>query len=81
MTKKITFHNHTPEELATYVNDKREELRALQFNVAGSKNKNVKAARNLRKEIARALTETNARKTKGHEKEYEFTSEKKSSEK
>ena len=62
MTKKITFQNHTPEDLAAYVNDKREELRALQFNVAGSKNRNVKLAMTLRKEIARALTETSARK-------------------
>ncbi len=64
MAKKVTFTNHTPEDLAAFVNDKREELRALQFNVAGSKNHNVKQARTLRKEIARALTETNARKSK-----------------
>lgn len=63
MTKKLSFTNHTPEELAAYVNDKREELRALQFNVAGSKNRNVKLASTLRKEIARALTESNARKS------------------
>jgi len=62
MAKKITFTNHTPEDLAQFVNDKREELRALQFNVAGSKNRNVKLARNIRKDVARALTETNARK-------------------
>lgn len=62
MVKKISFHSHTLEELAKFVSDKREELRALQFNVAGSKNKNVKAARNLRKEIARALTAQNAPK-------------------
>ena len=61
MAKKITFTNHTPEELATFVNDKREELRTLQFNVAGSKNRNVKLARTLRKTIARALTEQNSR--------------------
>ena len=60
--KKITFTNHTPEELAAYVGDKREELRALQFNVAGSKNHNVKLASTLRKQIARALTEQNGRK-------------------
>jgi ribosomal protein L29 len=64
MSKKITFTNHTPEELAAYVGDKREELRTLQFNVAGSKNRNVKLARTLRKEIARALTEQNSKKAK-----------------
>ena len=62
MAKKLSFHNHTQEELAQFVSDKREELRALQFNVAGSKNRNVKLAMTLRKEIARALTETSARK-------------------
>lgn len=62
MAKKLSFHNHTPEELAQFVHDKREELRVLQFNVAGSKNRNVKLARNLRKDIARALTAQNAPK-------------------
>ena len=60
----MTFQNYTPEELVAYVNDKREELRTLQFNVAGSKNRNVKLARTLRKEIARALTEQNTKKAK-----------------
>ncbi len=41
-------------------NDKREELRSLRFNVAGSKNRDVKQAMKLRKEIARALTQRNA---------------------
>ena len=63
MSKKLTFTNHTPEELAAYVNEKREELRTLQFNVAGSKNRNVKQASTLRREIARALTEQNSRKS------------------
>jgi len=64
MAKKLNFTTHTPEDLSKFVSDKREELRALQFNVAGSKNHNVKLARTLRKEIARALTETSARKNK-----------------
>ena len=59
MAKKLTFTNHTPEEIAKFVEDKREELRTLQFAVAGSKNRNVKQARTLRKEIARALTAQN----------------------
>jgi ribosomal protein L29 len=62
MSKKMSFTNHTPEELASFINEKREELRALQFNVAGSKNRNVKLARTIRKDIARALTEQNASK-------------------
>lgn len=56
MAKKTDYKNNTPEELMKLANDKREELRTLRFNVAGSKNRDVKAARKLRKEVARALT-------------------------
>ncbi len=61
MTKKTSLINHTHEELNKIVADKREELRALQFNASGSKNRNVKLARTLRKEVARALTQLNAK--------------------
>lgn len=64
MAKKNSLTNHTPEDLNKLAADKREELRALRFSVAGSKNRNVKLARVLRKEVARALTELNARKGK-----------------
>lgn len=56
MAKKLDLTKNTKAELMKLVQDKREELRVLRFNVAGSKNRNVKAARNLRKEVARALT-------------------------
>jgi ribosomal protein L29 len=59
MAKKQTYHTHSKEDLAKVVADKREELRTLRFSVAGSKNRNVKLARTLRKEIARALTASN----------------------
>ncbi len=59
--KKLDLKTHTPEDLAKLVGDKREELRALRFNVAGSKQRNVKLARTLRKEVARALTELKKR--------------------
>ncbi len=61
MAKKTNLKNHSAEDLAKLVADKREALRALRFSVAGSKNRNVKLARTLRKEIARALTQTTAR--------------------
>jgi ribosomal protein L29 len=61
-TKKTSLKEHSPEDLAKLVEDKREALRALRFSATGSKNRNVKQARNLRKEIARALTEVSARK-------------------
>lgn len=43
------------------VADKREELRALRFSAAGSRSRNVRSAREIRKEIAQALTELRAR--------------------
>ncbi len=59
MAKKLDLTSHTPEDLAKLANDKREELRVLRFNVAGSKNRDVKQAFKLRKDIARALTQLN----------------------
>ncbi len=61
MAKKTNLKNHTVEDLAKLAGEKREELRALRFNVAGSKNRNVNLGRTLRREIARALTELNVR--------------------
>lgn len=58
--KKLDLKNHTQEELTKLANDKREELRALRFNVAGSKNRDVKQASKLRRDIARALTQLTA---------------------
>lgn len=60
MAKKLDLKNHSEAELAKLANDKREELRALRFNVAGSKNRDVKQVQKLRKEIARALTQLTA---------------------
>ncbi len=59
MAKKTDLTKHTKEELMKLANEKREELRVLRFGVAGSKNRNTKAARNIRKDIARALTAAN----------------------
>ncbi len=56
MAKKLDLTKHTKAELLKLAEDNREELRVLRFGVAGSKNRNVKAARTLRKEVARALT-------------------------
>jgi ribosomal protein L29 len=62
MAKKTSYNGKEAAELVKITADKREALRALRFGGAGSKNKNVKAARTLRKEIARALTALNAPK-------------------
>ena len=61
MAKKTNYNEKEAAELGKIAADKREELRSLRFGGAGSKNKNVKAARNLRKDIARALTALNAK--------------------
>ena len=62
MAKKTSLVNHTQEELVKLTEAKREELRALRFSLAGSKNRNVKLGATLRKEIARALTQLNKKK-------------------
>ncbi len=61
MAKKHSLTKHSVEDLNKLVINKREELRALRFSIAGSKNRNVKLGRSLRKEVARALTELNSR--------------------
>lgn len=61
MAKKTSLKTNSVEDLNSLVAGKREELRTLRFSVAGSKNRNVKLARTLRKEIARGLTEINSR--------------------
>lgn len=62
MAKKLSLTNHSVEDLHKLADDKREELRRLRFSSSGSKNHNVKQAKELRKEVARALTELSARK-------------------
>lgn len=49
-------------ELIKSLAEKREEIRKFRFGSAGSKVKNVKTGRTLRKEVAQMLTELNARK-------------------
>ena len=49
-------------ELQKDLASKREALRAFRFGISGSKTKNIKEGKNTKKEIARILTELNARK-------------------
>ncbi len=48
-------------ELQKVVADKREALRVFRFGGAGSRTRDVRAGRTLRREIARAMTELRAR--------------------
>lgn len=49
------------EELTKELYEKKESLRSLRSNGANGKDKNVKGAANLRKDIARILTAINAK--------------------
>lgn len=51
----------TDAELGAYIREKREELRKLRFGLAGSGMRNTHAIRNLRRELAQALTAANTR--------------------
>ena len=51
-----TLKSMTAEELGKLVRERREKLRALQFDLAAGKVKNVSELRAVRKEIARLLT-------------------------
>lgn len=59
---KKEIKNVSQAELVKEVANKREELRKFRFGSTGSKVKNVKLGRTVRKDIARFMTELNARK-------------------
>lgn len=48
-------------ELAEFVAEKREEVRAFRFGVAGSATRDVRKVRTAKQDIARALTELTKR--------------------
>lgn len=58
-TKDITTKNEG--DLKKLIVEQRESLRAARFGESGSKTRNVKAAREMRKTIARSLTELASR--------------------
>lgn len=55
------FTSQDSKELQKIVADKREALRTFRFGGAGSRSRNVREGRELRKEIARISTEIRAR--------------------
>ncbi len=55
------LNKQSAEELRKVIADKREALRTFRFEGAGSRTRNVREGRNLRKEIARMLTELRSR--------------------
>lgn len=50
------YKNKSTKELLGLAKDKRTALRNFRFGVAGSKVRNVKEGKNIKKEIARILT-------------------------
>lgn len=56
------------EDLAKEIADKREALRVFRFGEAGSRTRNVREGRTLRRDIARLLTEQRKRVLASHAK-------------
>ncbi len=55
--KKTSYKGKNHTELVKSLLEKRESLRKLQFGVTGSKTRDVREIRTLRKDIARIMTE------------------------
>lgn len=58
-TKEII--TKTKADLMKLLNDKKESLRVSRFGTSGSKNKNVKETKELKRDIARILTIINSK--------------------
>jgi len=56
-------------ELQKQITDKREALRVFRFGGAGSRTRDVRAGRTLRREIAQAMTELRARQLSANKAE------------
>lgn len=60
--KKTDIKKNTEQELIQMLSEKRASLRDFRFGISGSRTKDIKKGKNLRKENARILTELNVRK-------------------
>jgi len=60
--KYDTYHKTPLAELYTLISKKREDLRKLRFDIAGSRGKNTKAIMTLRRDIARLLTQERSKR-------------------
>ena len=59
-SKKSDWKGKDANALKTALAEKREALREFRWSISGSKVRNIKEAHNIRKEIARILTEQKA---------------------
>ena len=57
--KKTDYKGKDKKELLALATEKRTALRNFRFGIAGSKVRNVKEGKNIKKDIARILTEQN----------------------
>lgn len=55
------FKKYSTDDIQKEIAEKREALRVFRFGSAGSRSRNTREGRNLRKDIARLLTEARAR--------------------
>ncbi len=59
------IHTKSDADLVKFVTEKRDELQKIRFGGAGSGMRNTRASRNIRREIATALTEMHKRSKVG----------------
>jgi len=64
--KSSEIKNKDKATLSDMLYQKREAIRAFRFGTAGSKNRNVKESNNLKKDIARIMTELTAQSKVQH---------------
>ena len=74
--KSTEIRQKNKEQIITLVHDQREKLKELKFGSAGSKEKNVKLTKTLKKGIARLLTILNETVPSKIEKEVKVKAEK-----
>ena len=67
MKNEIT--TYTVEHLTKDVVEMQEKLRVIRFGGAGSRSRNVREGRNIRRDVARSLTELRARTLSGKKSE------------
>jgi len=56
------FSKHTTADIEKEIAEKRDALKSFRFGEAGSRARNVREGRNLRKDIARLMTELSTRR-------------------
>ena len=61
MTSQKDIQKKNDKDLTAFIHEKREEVRSFRFSTAGAGTRDVRKVRTAKREIARALTEQNAR--------------------